>query len=86
MERPGIFSGDFATNHSTGAFSRQLALTEADLMGAAPELEPFEPTAPLPEVINHLSHGNPSRGSLGATWVHIGSGDLSGLITDGDLR
>jgi hypothetical protein len=39
----------------------------------------------LPEVITHLSQGNPSGGSLGATWVHIGSGDLSGLITDGDL-
>jgi arabinose-5-phosphate isomerase len=55
-------------------------------MVPAPELEPLEPSAPLPEVINHLTQGSPSRGTLGATWMHNGRGDLAGLITDGDLR
>ena len=47
-----------------GAFDRQLTLTVADLMVPAPELEPLEPTAPLPEVITHLTQGSPRRGSL----------------------
>jgi arabinose-5-phosphate isomerase len=86
MERAGISPEDFAINHPAGALGRQLTLTVADLMVPAPELEPLEPTAPLPEVITHLTQGSPSRGSLGATWMHNGRGDLAGLITDGDLR
>ncbi len=86
MERAGISPEDFAINHPAGALGRQLTLTVADLMVPAAELEPLAPQAPLPEVIAHLTQGSPSRGSLGATWVHNGSGALSGLITDGDLR
>lgn len=86
MERAGISPADFAVNHPAGALGRQLTLTVADLMVPAAELEPLEPTAPLPEVISHLTQGSPSRGSLGATWVRNASGALAGLITDGDLR
>ncbi len=86
MERAGISPEDFAINHPAGALGRQLTLTVADLMVPAAELEPLAPEAPLPEVIAHLTLGSPSRGSLGATWVHNGRGELAGLITDGDLR
>jgi arabinose-5-phosphate isomerase len=57
-------------------------------MVPARELAPLAPDAPLPAVIAHLTQGSPSRGTLGASWVHA-PGDLSqlaGLITDGDLR
>jgi arabinose-5-phosphate isomerase len=86
MVRVGISPEDFAINHPAGALGRQLTLTVADLMVPATELEPLESSAPLPEVITRLTQGSPSRGSLGATWVHNGSGQLAGLITDGDLR
>jgi arabinose-5-phosphate isomerase len=86
MERAGISPNEFAINHPAGALGRHLTLTVADLMVPAAELEPLEPSAPLPEVITHLTQGSPSRGSLGATWVHNGSSQLAGLITDGDLR
>ena len=88
MERAGISPEDFAINHPAGSLGRQLTLTVADLMVPASELTPLPPDAPLPAVIAHLTQGSPSRGSLGASWVHA-SGDaarLGGLITDGDLR
>ncbi|MCP9809508.1 KpsF/GutQ family sugar-phosphate isomerase [Cyanobium sp. HWJ4-Hawea] len=88
MERCGISPEDFAINHPAGALGRQLTLTVADLMVPAAELSPLNPQARLPEVIAKLTEGSPSRGSLGAAWVH-GSrdrGQLGGLITDGDLR
>jgi arabinose-5-phosphate isomerase len=88
MERAGISPVDFAINHPAGSLGRQLTLTVADLMVPASELTPLAPDAPLPAVIAHLTQGSPSRGSLGASWVHA-TGDpatLAGLITDGDLR
>jgi arabinose-5-phosphate isomerase len=86
MERAGISPAEFAINHPAGALGRQLTLTVADLMVPVAELAPLAASAPLPEVIAHLTQGSPSRGSLGATWVHSDSGELAGLITDGDLR
>jgi arabinose-5-phosphate isomerase len=86
MERAGISPQDFAINHPAGSLGRQLTLTVADLMVPSSDIEPLEPGAALPEVIAHLTQGSPSRGSLGATWVRNGAGQLSGLITDGDLR
>jgi arabinose-5-phosphate isomerase len=88
MERAGISPVDFAINHPAGSLGRQLTLTVADLMVPASELTPLAPDAPLPAVIAHLTQGSPSRGSLGASWVHA-AGErtrLAGLITDGDLR
>jgi arabinose-5-phosphate isomerase len=88
MERAGISPIDFAINHPAGALGRQLTLTVADLMVPVEELTPLHPDAPLPVVIAHLTQGSPSRGSLGASWVHHGNDPLrlAGLITDGDLR
>ena len=86
MERAGISPADFAINHPAGSLGRQLTLTVADLMVPIQELKPLDSTASLPEVINSLTKGSPKRGSLGVSWVHNASGDLAGLITDGDLR
>jgi arabinose-5-phosphate isomerase len=88
MERAGISPVDFAINHPAGSLGRQLTLTVADVMVPASELTPLAPDAPLPAVIAHLTQGSPSRGSLGASWVHAAgdSSQLAGLITDGDLR
>jgi arabinose-5-phosphate isomerase len=88
MERAGISPVDFAINHPAGSLGRQLTLTVADLMVPAAELTPLAPDAPLPAVISHLTQGSPSRGSLGASWVHAPGNphQLAGLITDGDLR
>jgi arabinose-5-phosphate isomerase len=88
MERAGISPVDFAINHPAGSLGRRLTLTVADLMVPASELTPLPPDAPLPQVIAHLTQGSPSRGSLGASWVHAAAdtASLAGLITDGDLR
>jgi arabinose-5-phosphate isomerase len=87
MERAGISPVDFAINHPAGALGRRLTLTVADLMVPAAELQPLHPGARLPMVIAHLTQGSPSRGSLGASWVHGSDPSrLAGLITDGDLR
>jgi arabinose-5-phosphate isomerase len=88
MERAGISPVDFAINHPAGSLGRRLTLTVADLMVPASELTPLPPDAPLPQVIAHLTQGSPSRGSLGASWVHSAedAASLAGLITDGDLR
>ena len=88
MERSGISPEQFAINHPAGALGRQLTLTIADLMVPAHELPPLAPEAPLATVISHLNEGNPSRGSLGASWIQASDAPprLAGLITDGDLR
>jgi arabinose-5-phosphate isomerase len=88
MERAGISPVDFAINHPAGSLGRQLTLTVADVMVPASELTPLAPDATLPAVIAHLTQGSPSRGSLGASWVHAATdtSQLAGLITDGDLR
>lgn len=88
MERMGISSVDFAQNHPAGSLGRRLTMTVSDLMVPVGDLRPLSPMALLPEVITNLTLGSPTKGCLGASWVHELSDSrfLSGLITDGDLR
>ena len=83
MERRGISSQDFALNHPAGSLGKQLTLTAADLMVPVTRLAPLGSSAPLAEVIAHLT-----ADGFGACWVadEDGRDRIDGLITDGDLR
>lgn len=83
MERRGISPADFAINHPAGSLGKQLTMTVADLMLPARQLPALDPDTPLPEVIGQLT-----QGAIGSGWVEHPSftGQLLGLITDGDLR
>lgn len=83
MELRGISPSDFALNHPAGSLGKQLTLTVADLMLPAERLVPLPATAPLLEVIAHLT-----ADGVGACWVgKLEAEDrIHGLITDGDLR
>ena len=83
MERRDISPADFAINHPAGALGKQLTMTVADLMVPASQLPALDPDTPLPEVISQLT-----QGAIGSGWVEHPSmsGQLLGLITDGDLR
>jgi arabinose-5-phosphate isomerase len=86
MERSGISPEQFAINHPAGALGRQLTLTVADLMVPAIDLRPLDQESSLMDVIESLTNGSSTRGAVGAAWVRNSSGELFGLITDGDLR
>jgi arabinose-5-phosphate isomerase len=83
MERRGISPEDFALNHPAGSLGKQLTLTAADLMVPVERLVPLPSSAPLPEVIAHLT-----ADGVGACWVARPEDGqrIHGLITDGDLR
>ena len=83
MERRGISPADFALNHPAGSLGKQLTLTAADLMVPASKLHPMQPDTSLPEVIGGLT-----RDGIGSGWVENPklSGNLVGILTDGDLR
>jgi len=83
MERRGISPEDFALNHPAGSLGKQLTLTAADLMVPVSRLAPLRSSAPLAEVIAHLT-----ADGVGACWVANGASSdrIDGLITDGDLR
>ncbi len=75
------FTGqDFAKFHPGGTLGRQLYLQVKDLLvhNALPQVAP---DAPLKEVIMEMTAKR-----LGATVVVEGSGNIYGIITDGDLR
>lgn len=55
MERAGISLEDFAINNPAGALGRNLTLSVAELTVPGSELEPLEPTAPLPMVSSRLT-------------------------------
>ena len=83
MERRDISPADFAINHPAGSLGKQLTMTVADLMVPTSQLPALDPDTPLPEVISQLT-----QGAIGSGWVKHPSvsGQLLGLITDGDLR
>jgi len=83
MERRDISPADFAINHPAGSLGKQLTMTVADLMVPTSQLPALDPDTPLPEVISQLT-----QGAIGSGWVEHPSvsGQLLGLITDGDLR
>jgi arabinose-5-phosphate isomerase len=80
MEQRGFTSSDFAKFHPGGALGKKLYLRVADLY-IQNEKPHVQTGTPLKEVIMEIS-----RRRLGITAVLDDSGELLGVITDGDLR
>ncbi|MDO8969392.1 MAG: CBS domain-containing protein, partial [Saprospiraceae bacterium] len=76
----GFGTQDFAKFHPGGALGKQLYLRVQDLYRLH-ERPVVRPDATLPEVILEISSKR-----LGATAVESPTGELLGIITDGDLR
>jgi arabinose-5-phosphate isomerase len=81
MEAKGITRDAFAANHPSGRLGRRLTLRVSDVMHAGGEQPTIEPEAPLLDVVAAITDGG-----LGAVNVVGESGDLIGIVTDGDLR
>jgi arabinose-5-phosphate isomerase len=81
MQVKGLTPDDFALNHPAGQLGKRLTLKVSDLMHGGEDNPLIGMDAPWLEVIAALT-----RGRLGAVNVVDGSGHLSGIITDGDLR
>lgn len=76
----GFSPADFARYHPGGALGKQLYLRVKDL--CAMHGKPLVPsTATLPEILLEMSAKR-----LGATAVTDNTGQITGIITDGDLR
>jgi arabinose-5-phosphate isomerase len=81
MQIKGLTMDDFALNHPAGQLGKRLTLRVADLMHKGPENPTISADAAWLEVIAAIS-----RGGLGAVNVVGSTGQLAGIITDGDLR
>lgn len=71
---------DFASFHPGGALGKRLFVKVSDLMRTA-DLPIVNENTPLKEAILSLSEGR-----LGTVMLTDGSGKLSGLLSDGDIR
>lgn len=81
LERKGIKREDFALLHPGGTLGRKLLLTVGDLMHTGAEVPVVREEALFKDVILEISSKK-----LGVTSVVNQQGQLSGTITDGDLR
>lgn len=79
MQHKGLTPEDFAFNHPSGRLGKRLTLKVSDLMHS--DTPTVQLQASLIEVISSIS-----QGGLGAVTVTDTSGNLQGIITDGDLR
>jgi arabinose-5-phosphate isomerase len=80
LSERGFSTKDFARLHPGGALGKQLYLRAGDL-SILHERPQVRPDTPLHEVIIEISSKR-----LGATAVVDADGNLTGIITDGDLR
>jgi arabinose-5-phosphate isomerase len=78
MEARGLTVEDFAVNHPAGRLGKRLTMKVSDLMHESPNVTP---NANWIEVVKAIS-----KFALGAVNVVNGTGELSGIVTDGDLR
>ena len=81
MQLRGIQEEDFAQNHPGGTLGRRLLTTVADLMHIGDDVPKVFENADAKEVIAEMSQKR-----LGITLVTDQSGELKGMVTDGDLR
>jgi len=81
MKVKGLTTDDFANNHPAGRLGKRLTLRVADLMHAGADNPTIATGSSWVDVVRAIS-----RGGLGAVCVIDGSGQLAGIITDGDLR
>jgi arabinose-5-phosphate isomerase len=81
MEKRGFKEEDFALRHPGGALGKKLLLKVRDLMHAGQAFPMVKETAPMKDAIFEITSKR-----LGVTGVCNEQGDLTGVITDGDLR
>ena len=81
MQLRGIQEEDFAQNHPGGTLGRRLLTTVADLMHIGDDIPKVFENVDAKEVIAEMSQKR-----LGITLVTDQSGQLKGMVTDGDLR
>ena len=81
MQVKGLTPEDFALNHPAGRLGKRLTLKVADLMHSGADNPTISPQASWLEVVTMIT-----KGGLGAVNVVEDSGNLLGVITDGDLR
>ena len=81
LERKGFSAEDFAENHPGGGLGFKLSRLK-DLMHTGSALPLLETTAAMRQILSLMSRGE-VRGAAG---VVNSSGDLIGIITDGDIR
>jgi arabinose-5-phosphate isomerase len=81
MKMKGHTLDDFAGNHPAGRLGKRLTLKVADLMHGGDENPTIQSGSSWVAVVQGISNGG-----LGAVNVVDGSGQLAGIITDGDLR
>jgi len=81
MKVKGLTPDEFAVNHPAGRLGKRLTLRVADLMHSGPQNPTIESGATWMAVVQAISSGG-----LGAVNVVNESGELVGIITDGDLR
>jgi arabinose-5-phosphate isomerase len=80
LERRGFSHGDFAALHPGGRLGKKLLRVE-NLMHSGDAMPRVLVTAKMPDVIYEIS-----KKGLGMTTVVDASGQLAGILTDGDLR
>lgn len=81
MERKGFSAEDFARCHPAGSLGRQLTLQVDDLMIEGAQLPRVTAETPMREALLEMTSKR-----LGFTGVFDDTGDLMGIVTDGDLR
>lgn len=81
LEAKGFNAEKFAENHPGGGLGFRLSKV-SDLMHGGQTLPVLQMTSPMKEVFSVMSQGE----TRGAACVVDTSGDLAGIITDGDLR
>ncbi|QPJ65800.1 MAG: KpsF/GutQ family sugar-phosphate isomerase [Candidatus Nitrohelix vancouverensis] len=77
----GFKEEDFAVNHPGGSLGKKLLMTVNDLMHAGSAAPIVSEQADIFAVLKEMSAKR-----FGTTFVVSENGDLSGVITDGDLR
>ena len=81
LERRKFTEDDFAFLHPGGALGRRLKRTIGDIMHTGDDIPLVHESAMLPEIIIEMTSK-----MLGVTCVVDESDQLTGIITDGDLR
>lgn len=81
LEKKGFKEEDFAFRHPGGSLGRRLLLRVQDVMHRGPELPIVDEDTPMKETLLEITSKR-----LGVTGVVNGRGELTGVITDGDLR
>ena len=81
MKLKGLTLEKFAVNHPAGRLGKRLTLKVEDLMHGGADNPTIQVGATWMAVVQSISNGG-----LGAVNVVDGAGQLTGIITDGDLR